>query len=154
MGGTGGGTGGGEGAGSPTNHGTGHGTGTGGSPTNHGTEEEFAQRPDRGQIADGQERLSKNRERQSKKHQERNRKYIKKYKCLRPRGWCAPGYGATYQFKDCDGDGIPDATCRLGNQFGIISTHTGCHSTWPNGKCVNMKEAAIERRQKGIWGRN
>jgi len=55
--------------------------------------------------------------------------------CGRPRGWCSHA-GAVFEMKDCDGDGIPEPTCKdkVGN-FGARLTGSKCKDTWPRGTC-------------------
>jgi len=65
--------------------------------------------------------------------------------CSRPNGFCkdhqpdtlAGEYNtASFQWKDCDADGIPDPTCSyLKGDFLIISSADGCHKKGPKYQC-------------------
>merc|ERR1719420_1809859 len=82
--------------------------------------------------------------------------------CPRPLGWCAHA-GAVYEFKDCDGDGIPDHTCSEGDNYGVIQSANNCADSWPNGSCLavcdnwgctcqGMSEKYGVNHHTGNWG--
>ena len=54
--------------------------------------------------------------------------------------WCIEDE-ETYEFKDCDGDGIPDPTCTAETSFGVIQSSNACKHKWTNcgKKCVDKK---------------
>ena len=47
--------------------------------------------------------------------------------------WCIEDE-ETYEFKDCDGDGIPDPTCTAETSFGVIQSSNACKHKWTPGK--------------------
>ena len=56
--------------------------------------------------------------------------------CPRPAGYCVH-LGSKYYEKDCDGDGILDPVCQdEAGHFGILSSASGCTSSWPTGICI------------------
>jgi len=55
--------------------------------------------------------------------------------CKRPKGWCSHR-GASFMYKDCDGDGIPDPVCADANgNFGVVKSSSGCSAGWPKEVC-------------------
>ena len=55
--------------------------------------------------------------------------------CLREARWCTY-HTHTFEFKDCDGDGIADPTCKgPEGKFGVIQSSKGCADSWPGGTC-------------------
>eukprot|EP00492_Amphilonche_elongata_P002662 TRINITY_DN293_c0_g1_i3.p1 TRINITY_DN293_c0_g1~~TRINITY_DN293_c0_g1_i3.p1 ORF type:complete len:449 (+),score=79.85 TRINITY_DN293_c0_g1_i3:76-1347(+) len=60
--------------------------------------------------------------------------------CDRPDLWCSHP-GAHYEFKDCDGDGIPDPVCSdTDGHYGVIQSSNSCHISWPYGSCSSNPE--------------
>lgn len=52
------------------------------------------------------------------------------FSCVRPEGYCSAA-GSKYSHVDCDGDGIEDHACALGDQRGTIRSGANCVSDWP-----------------------
>merc|ERR1712048_112174 len=68
--------------------------------------------------------------------------------CARPSGYCTHA-GSTYEFKDCDGDGIKDPVCSdTSGNFGVIQSSNGCASTWPNGTCEKGCTGSAASKEK------
>jgi hypothetical protein len=67
--------------------------------------------------------------------------------CPRPSKWCTHRR-ATYELRDCDGDGIPDPTCfegllRSAVTVGSWLSGSNCKDTWPRGKCTRKPAAVL-----------
>ena len=57
--------------------------------------------------------------------------------CERPSNWVTHS-GNTYEFKDCDADGIADHVFSdLKGGYGVIQSSNNCANNWPNGKCAS-----------------
>lgn len=52
--------------------------------------------------------------------------------CRKPLAWCPMG---KYSEQDCDGDGVKDPYCQLGDQVGFLGSASNCSDPWPKGKC-------------------
>ena len=53
--------------------------------------------------------------------------------------WCSHP-GATYEFTDCDGDGVKDHYCHdQYGQVGVIQSKKYCSDSWPLGECSNFQ---------------
>jgi hypothetical protein len=57
--------------------------------------------------------------------------------CLRDdASWCTHD-GSTYEFRDCDGDGMNDHVCSdTEGHFGVMQSSNLCLDTWPDGQCT------------------